>query len=184
MQKRSTERAWQMVLAAVAFVAMALALYVLLFERRSRQEEDRKTAARLEEALAESRVRLRAEILAQLRAEAAQEESAGTTGDQPLPNTVIRRSETGRELQQVLDSRSSQEAALTRLQERLASLESQMERSDRTLRRDLEELRAGLRREQDVTSRALGLLVIALIPLLLHLLASVRTPRDGKGGEW
>lgn len=183
MQKRSTEHAWKVALAAVALIATAMALYVLLFERRSRQEEERAAAARLEEALAESRVRSRAEILAQPRAEAAQEESTGTTGDQPLPDTVIRRSETGRELQQVLDSRASQEAALARLQESVASLESEMERSDRALRRDLEELRAGLRREQDVSSKALGLLLIALIPLILHLLASLWTPRDRKGGE-
>jgi hypothetical protein len=180
MQKRSIEHAWKVVLAVVALTATAMALYVLLFERKTRQEDDRVSAARLEEALAESR----AEILAQLRAEAAKRESAEQPGDQPLPNTVMRRGESGgRGLQPVLDSRDTQEAALARLQESLASLERQVEHSDRTLRRDLEELRAGVRREQDLSSKALGLLLVALIPLILHFLASLWTRWDGKGGE-
>src|SRR5688572_148012 len=95
MQKRSTEQAWKVALAAIALIATAMALYVQLFERRSRQEEERLAAARLEEALAESRVRLRSEILTQLRSEGTGEKSTQPPGDQPLPGAVLRRGESG-----------------------------------------------------------------------------------------
>ncbi|HSK81603.1 MAG TPA: hypothetical protein VLQ45_34430, partial [Thermoanaerobaculia bacterium] len=71
MQKRFPGSPWKVVLALVALMATAMALYVQLFERKSRLEEDRLSAARLENALGESRLRLKAEILAQLRAELA-----------------------------------------------------------------------------------------------------------------
>jgi hypothetical protein len=180
MQKRSLEHAWKLALAVIALTATALALYLLVFERRSRQKDDQVSAARLEEALAESR----AEILAELRDEAAKEAAAEQPGDQPLPGTVLRRGESGgRGLQPVLDSRETQEAALARLQESLASLERRVEQSDRTLRRDLDELRAGVRREQDLSSKAQGLLLVALIPLVLHLLASLWTTWSRRGEE-
>ena len=177
MQKRSLGTAWKVALTAAAVMAMAAALYVQLFERRSLQEEDRISAARLEAALAESRARLEAEILAQLRAELAQGESAGEPGDRPLPNAVLRRGESGGlALQQVFESQESQEAVLARLTR-------QMERSDRALRRELEELRAEMRRERNVTGKTLTLLLVALVPLAAHFLASLWASGDRKPDE-
>jgi hypothetical protein len=173
MQKRSLQAA----LAAVALVATVLALYVQLFERRSRQAEDRVSAARLEAALAESRAGLKAEILAQLRSELARDGAAGQPGDQPRPDTVLRRGESGggRALQQ--EAQGAQ-AARARSQERLDALALQMEQSDRALRRDLDAMRAEVRREQAVSGKAMGLLLAALIPLVLHFLASLRPPGE------
>lgn len=172
MQKRSPGRPWQAAFAAITLVATMMALYVQLFERKSRQVEDRISAARLEAALAESRVRLKAEILAQLLAELAKEEATGPKGDQPRPGTVLRRGESGesRALQQV---QGSQVAARARFQENLDALARQMEQSDGALRRDLDEIRAEVRREQEVSGKALSLLIAALIPLAVHLLASL-----------
>lgn len=180
MERRSVVRVWKVALAAVALAATVMALYVQLFERRSREEESRLSAARLEDMLAESRVRLRSEILAQLRAELARGASPEEPGDQPIPNAVLRRGESGggRVLEQALDSQSSQQAALARLQESLDSWTHQAETSDRALRRDLEELRAEIRRDQDVFGKTLSLMVAALIPLVLHLLTSLWTPEE------
>ncbi|MFL6196081.1 MAG: hypothetical protein ACJ75H_18020 [Thermoanaerobaculia bacterium] len=171
MQKRSMGSAWKVALAVVALAATAMALYVQIFEPRSRREEDRASAVRLEEALAESRVRLKTEILAELRAELAKQESTAQPDDQPLPNAVLRRSESGggRTLQQVLDSQGSREAVLD-------GLARQKEHSDRALRRDLEELRAEVRRERDISGKTLSLLLAAMVPLVIHLLASLRLP--------
>jgi hypothetical protein len=171
MRKRSLGRAWKVLLSVVALMATALALYVQIFERRSRQEEDRLAAVRLEEALGAARARLKAEILTELRAELEKGKSTGQPGDQPLPNAVLRRGETdgGRVLQQVLASADAQEASRVRFRASLDSLAFQMERSDRALRRDLEEIR----REQDVSGKVLGLLLVALVPLVIHLLASL-----------
>lgn len=181
MEKRSLGPAWKVALAVVALMATAMALYVQLFERRSRQEEDRLSAARLADALEESRARLRTEILAQLRADLAKGESTGPSGDQPRANAVLRRRESGgAALQQVLDSQESKEAVLARLRGSLDDLGRQMERSDRALRRDLEALRAEVRREQDVSGKTLSLLLVALVPLVVHLLASLWPPGDGK----
>lgn len=175
MQKRSIGPVWKVALAVVAVLATALALYVQLFERRSRQEEHRLAAARLDDALAQSRARLKAEILAELRAELARGEPTGQQGDRPLPNTVLRRRESGAgsALQQV---GGSPEATLAGLQESLDALARQMERSDQALRRDLEEIRAGARREQEVSSTVLSLLLVALVPLVVLLLASLWPP--------
>lgn len=177
MLKPSPERTWKAALILIAVLAVAAALYVQLAERRSREEADRISAARLERELAESRAH--AETLEKLRSEAVREGSSKKPGDQPLPNTVLRRGEAGGSaLEQARDSRESQRAALARLQESLDRLERRMEQSDRARRRDLEELRAEVRREQDASARVHGLLLVALVPLLLHLLTSLR--RQGK----
>ena len=173
MQKRSLGSSWKVILATVALLATAMALYLQLFERRSRLEENRLSAARLESALAESRTRLKAEILAELRAELAKEAAPESPGDQPLPNAVLSRRESGggSTLQQVLAQ--SNETALVRFQESLDSLAREMEQSDRAMRRDLEEIRAEVRRDQDVSGKVLSLLLVALIPLVLHLLINL-----------
>jgi hypothetical protein len=160
-------------LAAIALMATLMALYVQLFERRSREADDRIAAARLETALAESRVRLKAEIVTQLEAELTRQEPAGQKGDQPRPDTVLRRGELGGSsaLQQV---QGSQAATRARFQENLDSLAREMEQSDRALRRDLEETRAEMRREREISRKTLLLLLVALIPLVLHFLASLR----------
>ncbi len=174
MRKRLDGPAWKVALTLIALLATLMALYVQLFERRSRLAEDRLSAARLEKALDESRLRLKAEILAQLRAELASAGSTEPQGGQPRPNAVLRRSESGGSvLEQVLDSTESQEAAQARLRASLDALTRQMEQSDRQTRQDLEELRAELRREQDVSRKVVSLLLIALVPLVLHLLAAL-----------
>ena len=172
------ERSWKMALAVMALLATALAVYVQLSERRARQEEDRLATARLEAALAESRARV--ETLERHRAELTKEEAAEQPGDQPLPGAVLRRSESGggSALQQVRDFQDEQEAALVRLQESLDTLALQVERSDQALRRDLEEIRAGVRREQDASRKTLSLLVVALVSLGLHLLISLRGGKE------
>jgi hypothetical protein len=160
MQKPSRMQAWRISLVVVALIATAMALYVQLFERRTREREDRLAAARLDEALAESRTRLKAEILAELRAEPATDGSAEKPGNQPLPNSVLRRGEsgTGSTLQQVQDLRGSQEG----LGERLDTLARQAEDSDRALRREVDELRAEVQRERDVSGKVATLLLVAL----------------------
>jgi hypothetical protein len=179
MRKRSMGHALRVLLAAAALIATAMALYVQVFERRSRQEEDRLAAARLASALDESRARLKTEILAELRDGLATGRSPGEGGAQPvqpLPNAVLRRSESARDraLQQVLPAESAAEA-LARMEERLDSLSRQVEQSDRTRRQDLEEIRAEARREQDVTARMVTLLLAGLIAAVLYLLASLLT---------
>jgi hypothetical protein len=177
MRKRSMGYAWRLALGIVALMAMLTALYVQVFERRSRRDEDRFAAARLEEALAESRVRLKAEILAELRAELAGRGATKQDG-QPLPNAVLRRGEAsgGRTLQQVLSSGDAPEAILARFQESLDALA----RTDRTARRELEEIRAEVRRDQDVTGKVLSLLLVALVSLVVHLLSSLWPRTDGE----
>jgi len=173
MRKRSMGRAWKVILSVIALMATAMALYVQVFERRSRQEEDRLAAVRLEEALGAARARLKTEILAELRAELAKGGASGQAGDQPLPNAVLRRDESGgRVLQQVLASADAQEAARVRFRTRIDSLAGEVEQSDRALRRDLEEVR----REQEISGKTLGLLLVALIALVLHLLTSLWAP--------
>jgi len=160
-------------LAAIALLATLMALYVQLFERRSREAEDRMAAARLDGALAESRARLKAEILAQLLAELAKTEATGPKDDQPRPGTVLRRGEDAGSsaLQQV---QASQAATRARFQENLDSLARETEQSDRALRRDLAETRAEIQREREVSRKSFLLLLAALIPLVLHLLVSLR----------
>lgn len=166
MERRSIGHAWKAVLVAIALTATLMALYIQLFERRSRQEDDRLVAARMADALEGARTRLKAELLAELREELAKSESPSKPGGQPLPNAVLRRSETAgdRALQQGL---ASEGAALTRLEDRLDSLASRMDESDRTVVRNLEEIRAEMRREEAVTAKVTSLLLAALISLVL-----------------
>jgi hypothetical protein len=169
---------WKLALALMALTAMAMALYIQSSERRARKEEERLTAARLEAALAESRARV--EILERHRAELVKEAAAEQPSDQPLPGAVLRRGESGKgsSLQQVRDFQDEQETALVRVQESLDTLALQMERSDQALRRDLEEVRAGVRREQAASRKTLRLLLVALIPLVVHLLISLRGEKE------
>lgn len=189
MRNRSLEQIWKAALAVIALAAMAMALYVQLFELEARREEDRLSAARLEQALAESRVRLRQEIVAELRAGQEGSTDAEEEGSRPLPGVVLRRGESGasQSLRQVLDSQESQEAAMTRLQESLDSLARRMEQSDQALRQDVEKLRAQVRREQETSSKSLSFLLIALIPLVIHFLTSLwmsgRSGRDDSRSE-
>jgi hypothetical protein len=168
-----------MVLAVFALAFLAMALYVQLVERRSRREADRLAAARLEEALEESRSN--SAELARRRAE-LMKEPVEPPSDQPLPDAVLRRRESGKgsELQQVRDSQDEQQAVLARVQESIDLLARQMEQSDQALRRDLEQVRAEVRREQDASGKALSFLLVALVPLVVHLVASLWPSGDGK----
>jgi hypothetical protein len=175
MQKRPTlENVWKVAVTVLTVAVTLMALYVQLFERRARQEDDRLVAVRREAALAESRARLKTEILAELRAELAQAETVQPDG-QPLPDTVLRRPESDGNgvLQQ-----ASQGRPAGRANERLDSLARQMEESDRALRQDLEELRAVSRREAEISSRATSLILVALVLLAAHLLVSFWRPRE------
>ena len=145
-------------LMAIALAATVMALYLQIFERKSRQEEARLAAVRLDDALAESRSRLRAEILAELSAELSKEREAARPGTQPVPDTVLRRLETGGSPREALASDGLDEA--------LQSLARQTEESDRALRRELEELRAATLSESDVSSRIASLVLVALVSLI------------------
>jgi len=155
---------------AVALVAAVLALYLQFFELRARQEEDRLAASRLDNALAASRTRLKAEILAELRADLSKARPpAGRT--QPIPGAVLRRQEAeedaGGELGQAVESSSLRETGGLRMSERARQIED----SGRALRKDLEELRAMTRRELDIMSRATSLALIALMAVVLRLVS-------------
>jgi hypothetical protein len=180
MRKGSLEQAWRVALAVVAMVATAMALYVQLFERRVREEHDRRAAARLEEALAQSRLRLKNEILAELRADLAKETSAESQKGQPLPDAVLRRGESGAggALQQIAGPLDS-----LQLREDLNALSDQTEQSDRVLRQDVEDLRAEVRRDLDASGKVAGLLLVALIPLVANLLFSIWQPRRWRRGD-
>ncbi|HEX5714513.1 MAG TPA: hypothetical protein VF179_00030 [Thermoanaerobaculia bacterium] len=161
---------WRKALTIVALAATVMALYLQIFERRSRQEEARLAAVRLDDALAESRARLRAEILAELRAEIRKESDEPQPGTQPVPDTVLRRLETSGSL----DAFRPQEAlVIASLDEALKSLTRQTEESDRALRRELEELRAATLRESDVSSKIALLMLVALLAMAGQLLPSV-----------
>lgn len=164
-------------LTAVALAATLAALYLQVFERRARREEARLAAIRLDDALARSRARLRSEILAELRAELRKESDAAEPGAQPLPDTVLRRLETGGE---ALDAFRPQEAlVIAGLDQDLQALARQTEESDRVLRRDLEELRAATLRESEVSSRIAGLLLVALACLVGRLVPDLWQPGSG-----
>lgn len=165
------EQAWRTALTLIALVATAMALYLQIFERRALQEEARQAAVRLDQAIAESRARLRAEIFPKPR----EEDEAAQTGAQPLPDTVLRRLETGGEagtaLEQALDAFGPQEArVIARLGESLDSLARQMEESDLALRRELEELRAAALREAEIAFKTTILMLVALASLVGELL--------------
>lgn len=177
MQTRSLQQVWRGVVAAVALTATAMALYTHFFEARSRQEEARAAALRLEDALVESRSRLKGEILAELRADLAAGRTGAESAEGPLPDAVLRRP--GRDedpsgaLRQSLDPTSlGQPLTLGRVAERVESLAIQMDESDRALRRDLESFRAATQRELDASSAARTLVLVALIALVLHLLSA------------
>jgi type II secretory pathway pseudopilin PulG len=183
MQKRSPEQTWKIALAVIALVATAMALYIQLFDRKLRQEEERLSAARLDEALAESRTRLRAEILEQLRAEGSEEKSTEPPGDQPLPNAVLRRGESGT-LEQFVGPMDAQQARdIAELRKGLDALSRQLEQSELARRRDLEELRAEVRRDLDASGRTVSLLLVALVPLVAQLVFSIWQPRRRRTGE-
>lgn len=177
MSKRPVGQAWRTVLTIVALAATVTALYLQVFERRARQEEARLAGLRLDDALAASRARLRAEILAALRAELRKESGAAQPGTQPLPDTVLRRLEAGR----AFDSASPRED-LAGFGEALRELERRTEESDRALRRDLEELRAATGRESDIASKTTVLMLVALASLVGQLLPSL-WPRGDAAGE-
>ncbi|MFP5286058.1 MAG: hypothetical protein ACLGI9_10005 [Thermoanaerobaculia bacterium] len=159
------------VLTVVALAATLGAAYLQVFERRARQEEARLAAVRLDDALAGSRARLRAEILTELRAELRKPGGADEPGTQPLPDTVLRRLEAGGDAQEA--------AVIADLDEALESLARQTEESDRALRRDLEELRAATLRESDVSSRITALLLVALACVVGQLLPDLWPRRSG-----
>jgi hypothetical protein len=171
MGKRPVEQVWRTALTIVALAATVMALYLQIFEKRAGREEARLAAVRLDDALAESRTRLRAEILAELRAELRKENNAAEPGTQPIPDTVLRRLETGGNpgdaLGQALNGFRPEEAlVIAGFNDALKSLARQTEESDRALRRDLEELRAATLRESDLSSKTTILMLVALVSLV------------------
>jgi hypothetical protein len=160
---------------AVSLVAAAMALYVQIFEVRAREEESRLAALRLESALAESRSRLKAEILAELRAEGVGGSSTAGRRDAAVPGTVLRRPELdaaggdapGLGLEPTLPTPP---LTLSGLARGLESLSQRTREADASLRRDLVELRASTRRELDAAEKASVLTLVALIPLAACLL--------------
>lgn len=178
MRKRPGEQVWRRALTVVALAATLAAIYLQVFERRARQDEARLAAARLDDALAGSRARLRAEILDDLRAELRKESDAVQPGRQPVPDTVLRRLEPAGE---ALDVFRPQEAlVIAGLDDALKALARQTEESDRALRRDLEELRAAALRDSEVSSRITGLLLVALAAVVGQLLPSLWPRRSGE----
>ena len=167
------ENAWRSILTVVALVATMAALYLQIFEQGARREEARRAAVRLEEELARSRARLRTEIVAQLRAELQRERAADPSDSQPVPDTVLRRLETGAPGQTLGAFQPDEALAIAGLNEAVGSLAREVDEADRALRRDLEELRAATLREADVTSKTMLLLTIALAALLGRLLPSL-----------
>jgi hypothetical protein len=172
MSGRSWERTAKLAAAVISLAAAAMAFYVQLFEVRARQEESRLAALRLESALAESRSRLKAEILAELRAGGASEGSGG----EPIPGSVLRRPESAasgdgvpRSLESILPAPP---LTLSGVAQGLEQLSQQTREIDQALRRDLEEFRAATRRELDASAKATVLSLVALIPLALYLLLS------------
>ena len=175
MRTRSLENAWKAALALIASIAIGMALYVQIIERRGREEADRAAAVRPEAGLAESRAP------AESQEDPSPEPAPDDSGNQLRPDTVLRRGESGGSaLQKALDSR---DARLAHLEDTLAALERQTAQSDRALRRDLEELRTAVRREQDASGKVQSLLLVALVPLLLHLLTSFWPRGDRKHDE-
>ena len=172
MRGRCLERAGKLIAAIVALAAGTMALYVQLFEVRARQEESRLAALRLESALAESRSRLKAEILAELRADAAKGSSAVSGNQEPIPGSVLRRPESGTGSPALEPTLPSPPLTLSGLAQGLESLSQQTREVDRALRGDLEELRAATRRELDAAAKATVLALIALISLAAYLLLS------------
>lgn len=188
MRKRPGEQAWKKALTVVALAATAMALYLQIFERRASREEARLAAVRLEDALAESRTRLVAEILTELRAELSKERSPAEPGPEPRADTILRRlepgGETGGALEQSLSGLPQQEALLfAGLYQAIRSQGRQTEEANRSLRRDLEELRAATLRESDISFQITNLLLVAVACLLGRSLPALWHPRRREGEE-
>jgi len=184
--RRDRKSFWKLVAAVVSLTATAMALYVQLFEARSRQQEARAAALRLENALAESRIKLKAEILAELRADLAS--GSKPSGLEPIPGTVLRRPDPGESatgtLRPALDpSFTARPTTLTAVAAELDELSRQSAETDRALRRDLEELRAATRYQLDASSHALSLVLVGMVPLVLQLLYSYWQDRNWGRGE-
>lgn len=178
MPKRFPEPLWKTFLTLTALAAAVLALYFQLFELRSRREEAQLAASRLERAVEESRVRLKAEILAELRAGTARSDPDG----QPIPDTVLRRREPGREAQSALGQSFDPLArggppTLDALSEGLAALSLRVDESEHSLRRDLEDLRAATESESEVSHKVVVLALVALIALASSLVPTGRRER-------
>jgi hypothetical protein len=184
MPQRPLEQVWRLILTAVALLSLGMALYFQLFERRLQGEQDRLAALRQEEELAASQAGLSTELATQGSERPAEEGSTDSVGDQPLPNAVLRRGESGTSsaLQQFVGPPDTQQL-IARLQEQLDAMSSRTEESDRALRRDLEAWRAQVRRELDTSNKILTLLLVALIALVAHLLFSLWQPRRWRGDE-
>lgn len=181
------ERIWRNGLTLIAIAATAMALYLQLFERRGDREEARMAAVRLDDALVESRARLRSEILADLRAELRREAPAGPAEAAPVPDSVLRRLESGAgadgALGQAFGALRPQEAlAFAALDETLKSLARQTEETDRALRRDLKELRAATGREAGIASKIAALMLVALLCLAGQLLLPLAPRRPSSDG--
>lgn len=185
MRKLRREQAWKNGLTVVALAATVLALYLQIFERRASRDEARLAAVRLEDALAESRTRLIEEIVAELRAQPSQEEAPAEPGPpQPRAGTILRRLEPGGEagtvLEQALGGLPPQEALLfSGLYRSLRSLGTQMEESNRSLRLDLEELRAATLRESEVAFQVTSLLLVAVACLIARFLPELWPAQRG-----
>lgn len=183
MPNRSLESAWRVALTAVTLLALSTALYIQLFERRALREEESLAASR-QEALAASEVRQTHEDIAQLRTDLVEGVATEPQVDGPLPDAVLRREEsgTGSALQQFVGPPDTQQL-LARLQESVDTLSRRMEEADRAQRRDLDAWRVQVRRELEVANRVLTFLLVALVPLVAHLLVSVWRPRRWRRDE-
>ncbi len=177
MRKRRPQQAWKNALTLVALTATLLAFSLQLFERRARQEEARRAAVRLEEALAGSGTQLHAEI-------AEESPQATGAGREPRADTVLRRLEAGgSSLEQALGPAASREAFRARFNAALASLARQTEEADRALRQDLEELRAARRRKADAASKSMALTLVALLCLVGRALPELWPRREAAPEE-
>ena len=177
MHRQSWQRTWRLATAVVALAAGVMALYVQLFEVQARQEESRLAALRLESALAESRSRLKAEILAELLAGEVKASPNADGNEGPAPGAVLRRPESGRsatgavrpDLEPMLPAPP---LTLSGLAVGLQELSQESRETDSALRRDLEEFQAATRRELDAGAKATTLTIVAVILLALFLLLS------------
>lgn len=185
MRHRLGERTWRLTAAAVSLAAAAMALYVQLFEVRLRQEESQLAALRLENALAVSRSRLKAEILAELRAG-----NGGSAADgpaTPVPGAVLRRSasrgSSGTDRPALESTLPSPPLTLSGLAWSLEELSQHTGETDRALRRDLEELRVATRRELDAGEKVTAFTLISVIPLAVLLLLLTLRQSGQRGGD-
>lgn len=179
MTRRAPELPWRILLISTALAAATLALFLHLFELRSRQQEVRRAADRLERAVAEARVQLREELLAELRAGDARAEP----DEEPRAGTVLRRREPAQDARSGLGQSSDPlgrggAPSLDALARRVAGLAQRTEEAELALRRDLEDLRAATESQADVAREVTTLSLIALLALAGALLLPVPR-RDG-----